>query len=64
MPEVTFDIELFCKVCNERLSADVDRHSDIYVEPCEKCLEDEVKDSYDNGFNDGCNKTREELENA
>lgn len=48
MPTLNIDIDVHCD-CGISLVTTVDRNNDIIVEPCEKCMEKERDEAYQQG---------------
>jgi|GEM_PF-3403325 len=52
MATFEIDITIRCDVCGRTLHGEFDRHGDLQIEPCSKCL--------DNAENDGIEQGRAE----
>ena len=53
MPEMTVDFEVFCDSCKKGLCHNTTVYgSKLYIEPCEKCLENTGNEEYNRGYKD------------
>lgn len=58
MPEISVEVEVYCScgngLCNQSTGG-TERHGGSYitVQPCEKCLEREKQEGYDEGYQEG-----------
>ena len=69
MPEVSFNIEIYCDACGEGLcnqSTFTNTRNrgepSFRIEPCKHCLEQAKEEGRDDGYNDGYDKATEEAD--
>ena len=67
MPEITFDVELYCTKCGAGICAsgtvtERRRQACFQIDPCEKCLEHAKSDADEEGYARGYDEGRNSVE--